>query len=347
MNQKRSKLKTFSLIFIPIIILTVFTISIDIGGKSENILTVYCSHDSVFAEKVLDKFTKETGIKIIPRYDTEASKSLGLTEKILFEKENSECDVYWSNEILSMPALKEAGLLLSYKGEGYKRIPSKYKDSEGYWCGFAARLRVVIYNTNLFNGSYKDFKNAMEKTSLNEVAIALPLYGTTLTHFAVLWENEGPETIKRRYQSWKERSIQLVPGNGPSRNLVANGTCKFGWTDTDDYFGAVDKKKPVNMFPCRLKDGSTICIPNTVGIIKHSKKIKLAQKFADFLLSEAIEIELANSSSRQIPLGKTSSNLPKEVKELMKFAEEGTDLRRTFSVRDDLISWIKEVEKLK
>ena len=101
------------------------------------------------------------------------------------------------------------------------------------------------------------------------------------------------------------------------------------------------------MFPCRLKDGSTICIPNTVGIIKHSKKIKLAQKFADFLLSEAIEIELANSSSRQIPLGKTSSSLPKEVKELMKFAEEGTDLRRTFSVRDDLISWIKEVEKLK
>lgn len=347
MNQKKSKLKTPALIVIPVIILIVFSLSINFSGKTENSLIVYCSHDSVFADKILSKFTEETGIKIIPKYDTEASKSLGLTEKILFDKENTECDVYWSNEILSMPALKDAGLLLPYKGSGYERIPQKYKDPEAYWCGFAARLRVVIYNKNLFKGSFKDIQSEMETEELNSVAIALPLYGTTLTHFAALWKNSGPEKLKAQFKSWKSRGVQLVAGNGPSRNLVANGTCKFGWTDTDDYFGAVDKKQPVAMFPCRLADGSTICIPNTVGIIKYTKKEQLAKKFADFLLSERIEWELANSSSRQIPLGKVSRELSSEVKELMSFAEEGCDLREVFSIRDALINWIKEAENLK
>ena len=347
MSQKKSKIKSLSFILLPIVILLIFSLSINFAEKTNTSLTVYCSHDSVFAEKILAKFTEETGIKVIPRYDTEASKSLGLTEKILFEKENSECDVYWSNEILSMPALKKADLLLPYKGKGYQRIPEKYKDKDGYWCGFAARLRVAIYNTDLFKGSFEDLENSLNSDSLNEVAIALPLYGTTLTHFAALWKMEGKNALEQKYQSWKKRGIQLVPGNGPSRNLVANGTCKFGWTDTDDYFGAVDKNQPVGMFPCRLNDGSTICIPNTVGIIKFTKKKDMAKKFVEFLLSEKIEVELARSSSRQIPLGEVSLPIPNEVKDLMKYAAQGTDLKQIFSIRNDLIDWIKKEENLK
>ena len=206
---------------------------------------------------------------------------------------------------------------------------------------------MVIYNKERFTGNYADIVKAFNSEPLNETAIALPLYGTTLTHFAAIWKTSGPDYLKQQYKSWKERQIQIVPGNGPSRNLVANGTCKFGWTDTDDYFGAVDKKAPVGMFPCRLEDNSTICIPNTVGIIKYTKKIDAAKKLVDFLLSEELEVKLAHSESRQIPLGKTDKELPDEVKKLLPFAEEGMDLKKVFDVREELIDWIKTEESLK
>ena len=346
-QKKKNNLQTLSLLIVPAILILILALFMKNSDSSENTLVVYCSHDSVFAEEILKEFTQKTGIKVIPKFDTEASKSLGLTEKILFEKDQSECDVYWSNEILSMPSLKNAGLLMSYKGPGYQRIPEKFKDTEGYWCGFAARLRVIIYNKEKFNGSYDEVANALNSESLNEVTIALPLYGTTLTHFAAMWITSGGDSLKQQYKSWKERQIQIVPGNGPARNLVANGTCKFGWTDTDDFFGAVDKNAPVGMFPCRLEDKSTICIPNTVGIIKHTGKADAAKKLVDYLLSEEIEVKLAHSESRQIPLGKTDKELPEEVKNLLPYAEEGTDLKKVFEIRDTLIDWIKNEESLK
>ena len=347
MQQKKSNLKTILLFTAPILLLIIFAAVMNKSRGSTDALVVYCSHDSIFADKILKDFTAETGIKVIPKYDTEASKSLGLTEKILLEKEKNECDVYWSNEILSMPALKDAGLLMPYKGKGYSRIPDKYKDPEGFWCGFAARLRVVIYNTELFKGTFEDTEKTLNSEDLTKVAIALPLYGTTLTHFAALWLDAGPEKLKTWYADIKKRNIQIVPGNGPSRNLVANGTCNFGWTDTDDYYGAVDNKAPVAMFPCRLSDNSTICIPNTVGIIKHTKKAEAAKKLVEYLLSEKNEISLAHSSSRQIPLGPVNSKLPEEVQTLIPFAKEGTDLKKIFEVREDLVDWIKQVENLK
>ncbi|MCM8529450.1 MAG: extracellular solute-binding protein [Lentisphaeraceae bacterium] len=347
MPPTKSNFKKAYLILVPVILIAAFSAIMNVSRNSSSALIVYCSHDSVFAEKVLKRFTEQTGIEVIPKYDTEASKSLGLTEKILYEKEKSECDVYWSNEILSMPALKNAEMLLKYKGDGYNRIPDKYKDLEGYWCGFAARLRVIIYNKDLFKGSEEDIDKIFKNDDLSKVAIALPLYGTTLTHFASLWLDLSSEKLKAFYNDLKERNIQIVQGNGPSRNLVANGTCSIGWTDTDDYFGAVDKKAPVGMYPCRLSDKSTICIPNTVGIIKHTDKLQQAKKLVEFLLSEQNETALANSSSRQIPLGKVSGEIADEVKKLIPFAMEGTDLKKIFPVRDELVKWIKEVENLK
>ena len=245
-----------------------------------------------------------------------------------------------------MPVLQEKGLLASYKGPGWNRIPDKFKDKEGMWTGFAARLRVIIINTEKVKDEEK-VKGLFEQGDLTKTAIALPLYGTTLTHFACLWRELGKEKLEEIYKDWKERGIQIVPGNGPVRNLVANGTCDFGWTDTDDYYGAVDKNAPVKMLPVRLKDNSTICIPNTVGMIKHSKQKEKARKLIDFLLSESTEIALAKSSSRQIPLGKVNENLSEQVKVLIPFAEQGTDLSDLISIRSDLIDWIKEIENLK
>ncbi len=126
------------------------------------------------------------------------------------------------------------------------------------------------------------------------------------------------------------------------KNLVAAGTCDFGWTDTDDYFDAFDNKAPVAMLPCRTDDGKTICIPNTVSIVRGSKNLTNAQKLVDYLLSEKVELELANSKSRQIPLGPVDeSQLSDEVRQLMSWAQDAYDLKQIGDARVDCLEWLK------
>lgn len=309
-----------------------------IGGDS-NALVVYCAHDSVFSQQVLDDFTRETGIAVTPRFDTEATKSLGLVNLIIREADAPRCDVFWNNETLGTIDLARRGLTEPYQGSGYKRIPSAFKDPDGQWCGFAARLRVWIVNTDKLDPTQAAVEEALEGR-LEDFTWAKPLYGTTLTHYCVLWVVRGESVLKELDAKWRETATPAA-SNGQTRDLVANGTCAFGWTDTDDYFGAVDGGKTVAMVPVTVEGDRTICIPNSVAIIKGTTRRETAEKFVDYLLSREVELRLAKSESRQIPLGEIGdAQLPTEVADLIPLAAKGIDLSQAAAVRDDVLKWL-------
>jgi iron(III) transport system substrate-binding protein len=310
-------------------------------GTDSDALVVYCAHDSVFSQQILDDFTKETGIAVTPRFDTEATKSLGLVNLIIREADAPRCDVFWNNETLGTIDLANRGLTQAYKGTGYDRIPAAFKDPDGQWCGFAARLRVWIVNTDELQPTQNAVEQAFEDR-LADFTWAKPLYGTTLTHYCVLWAVEGPSFLKELDAKLRETAVPAA-SNGQTRDLVASGTCAFGWTDTDDYFGAVDAGKTVGMVPVTVGDGRTICIPNSVAIIKGAKHRKTAERLVDYLLSREVELRLAKSESRQIPLGEIGgADLPAEVEQLVPAASKGIDLSQAAAVRGDVLKWLTE-----
>jgi iron(III) transport system substrate-binding protein len=309
-------------------------------GGPEDTLVVYCAHDLVFSQQVLDDFTKETGIPVSVVPDTEATKSLGLVSRIVREAKAPRCDVFWNNETLGTIDLARRGLLEPYKGAGYERIPERYKDPEGRWCGFAARLRVWIVNTEQLAPEPAAVESAF-RDRLADFAYAKPLYGTTLTHYCLLWATLGADEVKKLDARLREAAT-VADGNGQSRDLVAGGTCAFGWTDTDDYFGAADAKKPVGMVPVEV-GGETVCIPNSVGIVKGTRRRKAAERLVDYLLSKETELRLAKSESRQVPLGDVGdAQLPTEVEALVPLAARGADLSAAAGVRDTVLKYLVE-----
>ena len=285
---------------------------------------VYCAHDSVYADAILRDFSRRTGVAVEPRYDTEATKSLGLVELLVREKDAPRCDVFWNNELLGTLDLQRQGVLAPYRGPGWERIPAKFKDADGHWTGFAARLRVEIRKANQTGARF---------------AMAKPLYGTTLTHYSVLWQQWGRE----RLIAWhRERGFREFNGNAAVKDAVVAGVCDAGFTDTDDFFEAKDAGKPVAMRPVRLDDGATICIPNTVAIVRGTRRELDARRLVDFLLSAETEIALARSKSRQIPLGPAPADqVPAEVRELMEWAKDGADLTQLGVARADCLAWLK------
>jgi len=312
-----------------------------VWGSHRESLVVYCAHDSIYADAILRDFERQTGIPVAVRYDTEATKSLGLVELILQEKAHPRCDVFWNNELLGTLQLAGEGLLQPYRGSGYERIPAAFKDADGRWAGFAARLRLWIVNTNRLAPTEAAIRQATSG-DLDRMVIAKPLYGTTRTQYTLQWKLWGRDKLLAWERDRRARHLREVDGNSTVKDLVCSGVCDLGWTDTDDFFEAHDDGKPVAMVPVRLESGATICIPNTVAILSGSQHPAAAQKLVDFLLSEPCEMALAAAKSRQIPLGPVDNALlPEDVKQLKKWAADGISLADLGSANTECLTWLK------
>jgi iron(III) transport system substrate-binding protein len=206
-------------------------------------------------------------------------------------------------------------------------------------------MRVLIVNTkdDILGQVAPD--PMLASPNLDRVAIAKPLYGTTLTHYTVLWQRWGADRLKAWHHDTRKRGVREVNGNGLVKQIVAQGTCSYGLTDTDDFFDAKDRGSPVRMIPVQLEDGATICIPNTVAIIRGTQRRAQAEKFVDFLLSAENETALARSKARQIPLGSGIADgaIPAEVKELATFAMKAVPLAGMLKARGECLAWLKTI----
>jgi len=308
--------------------------------SSRQALVVYCAHDSVYSEQVLRQFEQQTGIPVSIRFDTEATKSLGLVNLLIREKDNPRCDVFWNNQVLGTIELAQQEVLQPYRGSGYARIPDRFKDPDGNWTGFASRLRVFIVNTDTLPATEKAIEESLE-ADLSRMAVAKPMYGTTLSHYTLLWHLWGGEQLKQWHTETRKRGLREVAGNANVMNLVASGVCDFGWTDTDDFFVAADDGSPVDMLPIRL-EGSAICIPNSVAIIRGTDKLSEAQQLVDFLLSEENELALSRSRARQIPLGPVDeTELTDDVRRLWRWSQSGHDLTQLGPSRRECLQWLE------
>lgn len=307
------------------------------------VVVVYCAHDSVFADEMLRLFEQRSGIRVQVLYDEEASKSLGLTQRLLAERDSPRCDVYWNNQTLGTERLRLAGVLQPCAAEWCDRIPERFRASDLHWCGFAARLRVWIFQTSQGEWNPQRIAEVMASGDLSKVAIAVPLFGTTLTHYAEICHDTSLANLQQWHVSLHERGIREVRGNGAVRDLVAAGVCELGLTDTDDAFAAIDDGASVGILPVRLAGGRTICIPNTVAMIRECPHPESAEQLIRFLLSEEAEVLLANSQARQIPLGAVSSeDLPDDVAELLPWAADGGAPAAAAAADQAVLEWLQE-----
>jgi len=273
-------------------------------GPSEVI--VYTALDFEFSEPIFADFESKSGIKVLPKFDTESTKTVGLTEALLAERDRPSCDVFWNNEILHMLRLRGQGMLDVYHSPAAESYPAMYRSPGGYWHGFAARARVLIVNTSLTTEADRpsSIYDLADSKWRGKTAIAKPLFGTTATHAACLFAALGPDKARDYFRSLKKNDVQVLSGNKQVALAVAAGRAVFGLTDTDDAIIEVEKGMPVAIiYPDQGERAlGTLFIPNTVGVIKNGPNPENARRLIDYLLSAEVEVKLAQGASAQIPL---------------------------------------------
>lgn len=296
-----------------ITVCTVLTLSLPLSasaGKRE--VVVYTALDQIFSEPILKEFESKHNIAVKAVYDIEAVKTTGLVNRLIAEKKNPRCDVFWNNEIMRTIVLKKKGVLAPYSSPSAKDIPAQFRDKENYWAGFAARARVLVVNTDLvkekdYPSSIADLTSAKWK---GQFAMANPLFGTTSTHVAAMFATKGPEAAEEYLKQVLANDAKIVDGNSVVRDMTGSGEVLFGITDTDDVNVGIKSGMPIKMIPPDQDSKGTLVIPNTVSLINNCPNPEEAKLLIDYLLSREVEEKLAHSSSAQIPLRKGIS-IPK------------------------------------
>ncbi|MFV1968406.1 MAG: extracellular solute-binding protein [Pirellulaceae bacterium] len=267
-------------------------------------VVVYSSVDEVFAEPICRQFQRDTGITVELVPDTEETKSTGLLNRLIAEKERPRADVFWSGDPVRAAILKSKGLSVSYQSPAAVGLPMEWSDAEHHWVSFSARARVMIYNTDLVTEDQRptSIRDLADARFQGKACMANPLFGTTSMHAAALFQSLGDDDAKKFFQSLVDNDVKILSSNGEVRRRVAHGEFAIGLTDTDDANVAIQEGKPVGFVYPDADGMGTLVMPNAAVLIAGGPNGENGKKFVDYLLRAETEAALARSEAAQMPL---------------------------------------------
>jgi len=267
-------------------------------------VVVYTSVDEVFAEPICQQFERETGIRVELLPDTEETKSTGLLNRLIAEKDRPQADVFWSGDPVRAVILKSKGISAAYKSPAAEGLPSEFSDAESHWIGFSARARVIIYNKDLVpdDKNPTSIRDLADPRFKGQACLANPLFGTTSMHAAALFQAFGDEQAKKFFHSLADNKVKILSSNSEVRRRVANGDFEIGLTDTDDVNVAIQEGKPVGFVYPDADGMGTLVIPNVAVLIAGGPNLEEGRRFIDYLLRSETEAALARSEAAQMPL---------------------------------------------
>src|SRR5271166_2920969 len=128
------------------------------GKSGPQTVVVYTSQDEVFAEPIFQEFESQTGVQVRAVYDSEAVKTVGLVNRLLTEKDNPQCDVFWNNEEFRTRQLAALNV---------------FRQSNG-WNHLGYRTRRLVINTNFLQeaAAPRRFSDVTNKIWQGKVALA-------------------------------------------------------------------------------------------------------------------------------------------------------------------------------
>ena len=240
--------------------------------------------DREFSQPILDDVGKELKLPLRSKFDVESNKTVGLANEIIRNAKRPRADLFWNNEILHTIRLQKLGLLEPIESPHRDRLPADFVSPDGFWYGFAARARVLIVNTELMPDVEQrpnSFFDLADKKFAGKCTLAKPLFGTSATHAAVMFDSLGEDKAEQLYRTIADNAV-VQGGNKPVAQKVASGEFLFGLTDTDDALIELESGKPVAIiFPDQQanQDG-VLLIPNTLCVIKNGPNTDWCQEGA-------------------------------------------------------------------
>jgi iron(III) transport system substrate-binding protein len=255
-------------------------------------IVLYTSVDQPIAKEVVAAFEKESGHTIRLVTDTEASKSVGLAEKLRAERDRPRADVWWGNEPFYTVRLAEDGLLEPLDEKTVADIDPQYVDHDRRFAGAGVRMRVFGTRDGV---RVRILEDLLAPELKDQVVLARPTAGTTGGHVAAIYVLGGQAAADTFFRKLHANGAVMVGGNSVAAQQVAAGNFKVCLTDNDDV-DAVNASSPQHPLTMIVPDQDagdppvgTLTIPTTVALVKKPDRAGASSELVAFLLSEKTE----------------------------------------------------------
>lgn len=279
------------------------------AGLPPRELVAYVSADEAVARPVLAAFERDTGIRVVARYDTEASKATALAAMLKAERDAPRADCVWSGEALTTADLAAQGVLAPHRGARADRIADGCRGQSGRWYAFAARPRVLVYRPSVTarESLPRSWEDVAHGTWTGTIAMADPRFGTTRGHMIAM--SMMPD---RRGDAWIDAladrtPIVLAGGNAAVVDAVWRGEATIGMTDEDDVRAARAQGADVEciVLPMSAEGGvaeGAVVTPATLALVAGGPNPDEAAAFIEWMLAPRVEAWLAASRSGNTPI---------------------------------------------
>ncbi|AZV57539.1 ABC transporter substrate-binding protein [Clostridium sp. AWRP] len=244
-------------------------------------ITLYTSQPEEDIQKLIQGFNKkQPGIKVkVFRSGTEE-----VVSKVLAEKASSsvQADVLFVSDAVTFQTLKNKDMLLTYKSPELKGINSQFIDKDNMFTGTKVISTGIVINTNKVKTEPKSFNDLLEAEAKGNVIMPSPLYsGASAYNLSVVTRTKGLGW--NFYEGLKKNEVTVDKGNGGIIKAVADGQKAYGIVVDYMAVRAAKQGSPVKfIYP---SEGVPV-ITEPIGILKTTKKAKLAQAFVDYVLSK-------------------------------------------------------------
>jgi iron(III) transport system substrate-binding protein len=283
---------------VPLLLLLVLVVAPGCGmisASGSDVLTVYSGRTEQLVGPLLDRFKKESGIKMAVKY----AGTPELANAILEEGDNTPADVFFSQDAGSLGALAAEGRLEKLDQSLLDKVEPRFRSDDDLWVGTSARSRVVAFNPARIDeselpASVLDFTDPKWKGRVGW-APTNASFESFVTALRVL---RGEEVARNWLVGMKNNRAAAYPNNITIVQAVSRGEIDIGLVN-HYYLYELKAQDPnlraVNHF---LRGGDPGALLNVagVGILAGTKKEQEAKRFAEFLLSKEAQEYFANTT---------------------------------------------------
>jgi iron(III) transport system substrate-binding protein len=281
-----------AMIFFVILGLCSFTAIPEALGSSE--VRVYSSRKEYLIKPLLNKFEKESKIKVKLLTGAEGP----LIEKLKLQGKNPEADLLITVDAGNLWFAATQGILTPFDSKQLKNsVPTHLRDPQDLWFGLSIRARTIVYHTGRIkpaqlstyeNLGLEGFKGRLclrtSKKVYNQSLVAMMI--------ADLGEAKTEAVIKKWVANLAAppfaNDTQVIKG-------ILAGRCDVGIVNTY-YFGRLEKEKgPLKaalFWPNQKQSGVHVNISGA-GIVRHAKNLTNAQRLLEWLAEPAAQKEFA------------------------------------------------------
>ena len=271
-------------------------------GGGDDTLTIYSGRSQSLVRPLLEAFSEESGIGIQVKY----AGTPAIAGTLMEEKENTPADVVFLQDPGYLGSLSGAGILAELPEDMLSRVDPGFRSSAGHWVGTSGRARTIVYNTFAINPDMDLHESILGFTGpewRDRVGWA-PLnasFQAFVTAFRLKW---GEEAARSWLQGIHSNGVRSYPNNTTLVTAVARGEVDAGFVN--HYYLQRFLEEEGEAFGARNhflggEDPGALVLVAGAGIIKGSDNRERAERFVEYLLSEAAQTYFAKTA-KEYPL---------------------------------------------